>query len=63
MARTESLKRAQDNYQKKCRHFCMRLRRDNDADIIEWLESTKNPSSQIKDMIRLQITLSNKSVK
>lgn len=63
MARSESLKRAQEKYQSKCKNYAMRLRLDKDADIIEWLNSTNNPSSQIKDMIRLQITLGNKSVK
>lgn len=58
---TEALKRAQANYQKKCRNFTMRLRKDKDADIIKWLEETENPSSTIKALIRSDIP--KKSVK
>lgn len=52
---TDSLKRAQENYRKKCKQFTMRLRKDKDADIIRWLAETENPSSTIKALIRADI--------
>lgn len=53
---TESLKRAQKKYNKRCRQFSMRLRRDKDDDLIRWIDETDNATAKIKELIRDQIS-------
>lgn len=48
----------QDKYKKyddKCKKFIMRLRKDNDADIIAWLAAQASASAEIKRLIREEI--------
>ena len=48
----ESLKKAQANYQKKCKIINIRLNKETDADIIDILDKTDNVQGLIKDLIR-----------
>lgn len=48
----ESLKKAQANYQKKCKIINIRLNKETDADIIEILNSKENTQGYIKELIR-----------
>lgn len=57
---TDALKNAQRKYRKKVKQFVIGLRRDTDADIIAWLDSTTNASGAVKDMIRMQIAIEKK---
>lgn len=50
----ESLKRAQDAYEKKCKKFVLRLNMETEADIIEWLSRGK-AGTRIKELIREDI--------
>ena len=36
--RTEALKKAQETYNKKCKVFVIRVNREAEPDVIEWLE-------------------------
>lgn len=50
---SESLLKAQETYDKKCKFVTIRLNRDTESDLVEWFE--KNPgtaSTKIKQMIR-----------
>ena len=46
---------AHKRYEQKCRHFMMRLRLDNDADILEWIDNQTSANASIKALIRAQI--------
>lgn len=50
----DSLKRAQAAYSKKCKIFSLRVNRDTEPDIIEWL-SKPNAGTRIKQLIRQDI--------
>ena len=50
----ESLKRAQAEYAKKCRIFSLRVNRDTEQDIIEWL-AKPGAGTRIKQLIRKDI--------
>jgi hypothetical protein len=52
----ESRKRALANYEKKCRHFMIRLNIEEDGDIIEWLEDQASGNAAIKALIRQNIS-------
>ena len=46
---------AHKRYEQKCRHFMMRLRIDNDSDIIDWIDNQTSANASIKALIRAQI--------
>ena len=50
----ESTKRAQENYQKKCKQFPLRINKETEADIIAWLERG-HAATRIKKLIREDI--------
>ena len=50
----ESLKRAQRNYAKKCRLFQIRVNKETETDIDEWLNQPC-AGSRIKELIRQDI--------
>lgn len=50
----ESLKRAQKNYAKKCRLFQIRVNKETEKDIDEWLNQPR-AGSRIKELIRQDI--------
>lgn len=51
----ESMKKAQAEYNKKCKLFQLRINREKEADIIKWLEDQENPSGKIKELIRKEM--------
>ena len=51
----DSLKRAQERYQKKFVQFHMKLNKENDADVIEWIRAQGSASASIKSLIRANI--------
>lgn len=53
--RTESLKKAQKRYYGKCRTYILRFRLDNDADIIERIESMPNKAGYVRALVREDI--------
>lgn len=54
--RSESLVRAQEKYQGKCKILTVRFNRETDADLIEWLNRNQGQAStKIKDMIRASL--------
>lgn len=55
MATTEATKKAQKKYDKKFKQFKIRLKRDSDADIIEWLKDQPSASAKLKELIRAEI--------
>jgi len=55
MGRTEALKKAQKRYDGKCKQFRIRLRMDNDSDILEWMEKQASVTARIKELIRADI--------
>lgn len=55
MAMTEALKKAQRKYEKKMKNFHLKLRIDNDADIIAWLKEQESANARIKELIRSDI--------
>lgn len=50
----ESLKKAQANYYKKCKAVMVRVNRETETDIIEWIEQG-NGATRIKELIREDI--------
>ena len=56
MRSKEAIARAQAKYaitsKGKWRNFCLKLNKENDADIIKHLESLPNMQGYIKDLIR-----------
>jgi oligoribonuclease NrnB/cAMP/cGMP phosphodiesterase (DHH superfamily) len=50
----ESLKKAQENYRQKCKIFNLRVNRETEADIVEWL-SRGDAAPRIKALIREDI--------
>lgn len=52
---------SQKKYDAKCMFWNMRLKRDTDADVIEWLKSQGNAAATIKALIRANIARKNKS--
>lgn len=59
---SEALKRAQEKYLKKIKHFHLTYHIDNDADIIAVLEAQKNKSGYIRDLIRADIQRNEKAI-
>lgn len=51
---------AQKKYDAKCMFWNMRLRRDADADVIEWLKTQGNAAATVKALIRANIARKNK---
>ena len=51
---------AHKRYEKKCKHFMIRLRLDSDADILRWIENQESANASIKALIRDQIASSEK---
>nr|DAJ98156.1 MAG TPA: hypothetical protein [Caudoviricetes sp.] len=51
----EALKRAQEKYLKKIKHFHLTYHIDNDADIIAVLEAQKSKNNYIRKLIREDI--------
>lgn len=49
--RSESLKRAQDNYDKKCKLIVFRFRVDTDSKYIEFLEKQENRTDFLRRAI------------
>lgn len=45
-------KARQDRYEKKCKHFMLRLRIDADKDVIDWLKAQPSANARIKELIR-----------
>lgn len=56
----EKQKAWQKNYDAKCMFWNMRLKRDTDADIIDWLKSQGNAAATIKALIRANIARKSK---
>lgn len=50
----ESTKRAQANYQKKCKQFPLRINKETESDIMEWI-ARGNAATRIKKLIREDI--------
>lgn len=50
----ESLKKAQENYRKKCRIYQFRVNRETEADIAEWLDKG-DTARRLKVLIRQDI--------
>lgn len=50
----ESLKKAQANYNKKCKQLLIRINKETEPDILEWISRGK-PTSRIKELIRKDI--------
>lgn len=58
---TPAQKRASKRYEDKCRMFCLRLRKDKDADVIAWLALQGSANEKIKTLIRQDILKKQKS--
>ena len=52
---TEAQARASKKYEKKCKNFLLRCRRDKDEDIIKWLAAQTTANDMIKRLIRRDI--------
>ena len=50
----DSLKKAQENYRKKCRIYQFRVNRETEADIAEWLDKG-DTARRLKVLIRQDI--------
>ena len=50
----EALKRAQANYNKKCRVLVLRINRETEPDIIKWLDQGR-VATRIKQLIKQDI--------
>lgn len=50
----ESLKKAQENYRKKCRIYQFRVNRETEADIADWLDKG-DTARRLKALIRQDI--------
>lgn len=50
----ESLKKAQETYNKKCKMLQVRINRETETDIIEWTERNQ-AATRIKELIREDI--------
>ena len=49
----ESLKKAQQNYNNKCKIVNIRINRETEQDLIKWLEDNEGEvSTKIKELIR-----------
>jgi len=46
---------SQKKYDAKCMFWNMRLKKDADADVIEWLKSQDNAAAKVKALIRMAI--------
>ena len=56
MAMNESLKKAQKNYQDKCKIITVRVNKETEPDIIQWLEKNEGSAgTKIKELIRQSI--------
>lgn len=51
----QSQKDAIKRYSAKCKQFCLRFRKDKDADLIIWLDNQRSASESIKRLIRRDI--------
>lgn len=58
----ESLKKAQANYQKKCKVFNIRINTETEADLLAWMQEGK-ATTRIKKLIRNDIKAREKSIK
>ena len=56
----ESLKRAQARYQSKFIQFHMKLNKEKDVDVIEWIRQQGSASASIKALIRSNISRKSK---
>lgn len=54
-SKRESVRRAQKKYFGKCRTYIIRLRQDNDADVIERIDSMPSKIGYIRDLVRADI--------
>lgn len=52
---TEAQAKANKKYNEKLRTYCLKLNHDKDADIIAVLESQKNKTEYIKQLVRNMI--------
>lgn len=55
---SESLQRAQANYQDKCKVITIRFNRETEPELVEWLEThaeRRSAGTIIKDLIRQNI--------
>lgn len=50
----DSLKRAQENYRKKCKLYQFRVNRETESDIVEWLDRG-DTAARLKALIRQDI--------
>ena len=50
----EALKKAQQTYAKKCKFVQVRVNRETEADILEWIERNQ-AATRIKELIREDI--------
>lgn len=55
MSRSESLKRAQEKYQKKCRYICLRFNTEEEGDLLDVIEAHANKNGYIKELIRIDM--------
>lgn len=52
---TEAQIRASKRYEKKCKNFLLRCRRDKDADILGWIAEQTSANESIKTLIRREM--------
>lgn len=50
----DSLKRAQENYRKKCKLYQFRVNRETESDVVEWLDRG-DTAARLKALIRQDI--------
>ena len=55
--RSEALKKAQKKYDSKCYSFHMRLNKEKDSDLIEWISTQPSACARLKELIRNEIKL------
>lgn len=49
---SEAQKRAQAKYMERHKTLCVLLNKENDKDIIEWLEAQENQSEAVREALR-----------
>ena len=50
----DSLKKAQENYRKKCKIYQFRVNKETEGDVADWLEQG-NTAARLKQLIRQDI--------
>lgn len=52
---TETRRAIQKRYDQKCKTYCLRLRKDNDADLIDWINRHGNLNGIIRNFLRQMV--------